>query len=163
MKKLLLLFVMVALIATYSQAQTMPIPASNVSNTLFLKYSQTLNSPYSYLPKVNISTTRVRDFKPVYSFISDAVKNASSSIMEDYFYVIEPEEFAYIDPTLYNSVSLSREQLIDILKTKTITETKAYLDSFTTIYLIDYEQKNPSNSNQVKILRVKPFYNFYRY
>ncbi len=94
---------------------------------------------------------------------NNSTKNASQSIMRNCFYIPNPEEFAYIDPAMYDAISLSRVQLVDILKTKTIQQEKEYLNGFTNIYLIDYEQKNPSNPNQVKILNVKPDYNFFGY
>lgn len=163
MKKILVLFIMVALIAHNSQAQNMTVPDPNTPNTLFLKYSKVLNGEYSYRPKVDVSPyLETIDYKPVYSFISDAVMNSSMGILMNYFYTIDPEEFAYIDPALYNSVSINQAQLIDILKTKTTDDGRNYLGAFDTIYLIDYEQKNPRNTNKVKILKVRPYYNFSR-
>ncbi|MCU0440339.1 MAG: hypothetical protein MUC49_20810 [Raineya sp.] len=163
MKKILVLFIMVALIATNSQAQNMTVPDPNTPNTLFLKFSHTLNSPYAYIPDVDISEyEEVSNYKPLYLFTSGGIMNASLSIMRNYFYAINPEEFAYIDPALYNSVSLSKSQLIDVLKTKTTDDGKNYLGAFTTIYLIDYEQKYAKNTSKVKILKVRPYYNFFR-
>jgi hypothetical protein len=161
MKKLLLL-ICVVFISLQTQAQNMPIPSSSASNTLFLKFSHVLNSPHAYISSHDISTSNIRDYKPVYSFISGGVMNTSMSILMNWFYAIDPSEFAYIDPTIYDTVSLNREQLVNILKTKTTDDGKNYLNGFSTIYLIDYEQKNPSNPNQVKILKVKPYYNFFR-
>jgi hypothetical protein len=163
MKKLIILLIVTMFVTISNQAQTMTVPDPNTPNTLFLKFSHTLNSPHAYITDVNISEyPETRDYKPIYSFISGGVMNASLSIIRNWFYAIDPEECAYIDPALYNSVSLSREQLVNILKTKTVAETKTYLDSFTTIYLIDYEQKYAKNNSKVKILKVRPFYNFFR-
>jgi len=163
MKKVFL-FLSVLLVLQQTKAQNMPVPSPNAGNTLFLKFSHELNSIYAYLPESNISKyPEPVSFKPVYSYTSNGVSDASGSIMRNYFYVPNPDEFAYIDPAVYNSVSISRVQLIDILKTKTISGGKEYLNGFSTIYLIDYEQKNPNNPNQVKILKVKPHYNFFKY
>jgi hypothetical protein len=111
MKKTIYLLSIAFLICFEGIAQNMTIPAPNTPNTLFLKYSISLNGE-AYVPKVNISEyPETRDYKPVYLFFSDGVMNASLSIIRNYFYAIDPEECAYIDPALYNSVSLSREQL----------------------------------------------------
>ncbi|MCU0440340.1 MAG: hypothetical protein MUC49_20815 [Raineya sp.] len=161
MKKIFLFAVI--FLAISSQAQTMTVPDPNTPNTLFLKFSTVLNGENSYVPKRDISEyEEVINYKPVYLFWSDAVKNASMSILMNMFYAIDPEEFAYIDPALYNSVSLSQEQLINVLKTKTNYEEKNYLGAFDTIYLIDYEQKNPRNTSKVKILKVRPYYKLFR-
>ncbi|MFN3316708.1 MAG: hypothetical protein ACK40K_07835, partial [Raineya sp.] len=147
-----------------STAQQMPVPAPNTFNVLFLKFSHILNNPYSYMSESDISKyPEPVNFKPVYSFNSNNIKNASMSILMNFFYVPNPDEFAYIDPSAYNDVAISRVQLVDILKTKTTQEGKDYLNGFTAIYLIDYEQKNRLNPNQVKLLKVKPHYNFFKY
>ena len=163
MKKLFL-FMSFLLILGSLQAQVLPIPTPSTPNVLFLKFSYILNTPYSYMHESNISKyPEPLNFKPVYSFTSDGVKNASMSILMNFFYVPNPDEFAYIDPSVYNNVAISSAQLVDILKTKTTQEGKDYLNGFTAIYLIDYEQKNRLNPNQVKILKVKPHYNFFKY
>jgi hypothetical protein len=163
MKKVFL-FLSVLLVLQQTKAQNMPIPSPNAGNVLFLKFSFSLNSSRGYfIDDVSISPQGNRDFKPVYPYLGHNVSDASGSMMMNFFYVPNPDEFAYIDPAIYNSVSISRVQLIDILKTKTISGGKEYLNGFSRIYLIDYEQKNPNNPNQVKILKVKPHYNFFKY
>ena len=165
MKNILVLLFVTVFATISSQAQNMTVPDPNTPNTLFLKFSFALNDgTSSYLPKHNISIySEVKDYKPLYLFTSNGVMNASKSILMNMFYAIDSEEFAYIDPALYNSVSLNQAQLIDVLKTKTTDEGKNYLGAFDTIYLIDYEQKNPRNTSKVKILKVRPYYNFFRY
>lgn len=162
MKYAIFLFALIAFVN--SSAQQMPVPDPNTTNVLFLKYSKLLNEEHSFIPKSNISKyPEPVNFKPVYLFFSFTMHDASGNIMRNCFYIPNPEEFAYIEPTTYEAVALSRVQLIDILKTKTTQEWKNYLNSFDVIYLIDYEQHNPRNPNQVKILKVKPHYNFLKY
>ncbi|GAB4127512.1 MAG: hypothetical protein OHK0045_17180 [Raineya sp.] len=164
MKKIFL-FMSLLLILGSLQAQVLPIPNPSTPNVLFLKYSIVLNGEHSFIPESNISIyPEPVDFKPVYLFWSDDnAKNASMSILMNFFYVPNENEFAYIDPSAYNDIAISRTQLVEILRTKTTQEGKNYLNGFTAIYLIDYEQKNRLNPNQVKILKVKPYYDFFKY
>jgi hypothetical protein len=164
MKYLIFLFAFVMFLSINSTAQQMPIPTPNTPNVLFLKYSIVLNGEHSLIPKSNVSKyPEPVNFKPVYLFWSDNIKNTSMSILMNFFYVPNENEFAYIDPSAYNDIAISRTQLVEILKTKTTQEGKNYLNGFTAIYLIDYEQKSRLNPNQVKILKVKPHYNFFKY
>jgi len=139
------------------QAQQMPAPDPNMANVLFLKFSTTLNSNNSYYPDDQIRLETEAIWGPAYTYVKtiDATNIHYGRVVQK-FYVPNPDDFAYIDPATYNSVSLDLVQLATVLKPKNEDQRKAYLNSFHEIYLIDYEQKNPKAASKVKIMRVKP-------
>jgi hypothetical protein len=155
MKKTIYLLSIAFLICFQGLAQTMPIPAPNTPNVLFLKYSTTINMPNtSSQGYIRISETEEIK-RPTYRYIQKLVGDKMA--VAERFYVPNPEEFAYIDPAVYNSVSLDLNQLYNLLKPKDINSRQAFLKTFTEIYLIDYEQKyTRGGTTKVKILKVKP-------
>lgn len=155
MKKTIYLLVIAFFICLQTMAQNMPVPDPNSSNVLFLKFSSTLNSNNSYYEsQIRISEVEAIR-RPTYTYVKTIDGNIERLMQR--FYVPNPEEFAYIDPATYNSVSLDLIQLATLLKFKSQEQKRAYLESFTEIYLIDYEQKyTRGGGNKVKILRVKP-------
>jgi hypothetical protein len=154
MKKTIYLFVIAFLICLQTKAQNMPVPDPNTPNVLFLKYSVILNGNNSsfFDDQIRISETEAIR-RPTYTYLHKLVGEMG---VWQKFYVPNPEEFAYIDPTSYNAVSLSKMQLYNILNPKHDAQRKAYLESFTEIYLIDYEQKQPKQPTKVKITKVRP-------
>jgi hypothetical protein len=155
MKKTIYLFSIAFLICFQGLAQTMPIPDPNTTNVLFLKYSTVFNGDKSYYDShVRVSQTEVIK-RPAYMYVQKLTGDRIA--VAERFYVPNPEEFAYIDPAVYNSVSLDLNQLYNLLKPKDLNSRQPFLKTFHEIYLIDYEQKyNRGGTNKVKILRVKP-------
>lgn len=135
------------------QAQQMPAPDPNTPNVLFLKYSTTLNrAGNNREAQVRISENEAI-WRPTYIYLQKLVGERGVS---ERFYVPNPDEFAYIDPTVYNAVSLDLNQLYNLLNPKNVNTRQAYLKTFHEIYLIDYDQNNPKATSKVKIMRVKP-------
>ena len=157
MKKTFYLLSIAFLICFQGVAQNMPLPDPNTPNVLFLKYSNALNGVNSYrMSDVRMPNDFIESrFCYFYLKVTDANNNHSGKLIQK-LYVIDSEEFAYTDAAVYNSVSLDVNQLGELLRHKSQEQKRAYLDSFQTIYLIDYEQKYTRGGvNKVKILRVK--------
>jgi len=137
MKKIITLLSIIALLISYQnvKAQQMPVPDPNIANVLFLKYSTTLNRVNTFFSndEVRISETEII-WRPTYTYVQ---KLAGDRIaVAERFYVSSPDDFTYIDPAVYNAVSLDLNQLYNLLKPKDINSRQAYLKTFHEIYLI---------------------------
>jgi len=162
MKKIINLLSIIVLLISYqnAKAQQMPVPDPNTANVLFLKFSKVSHSPYAFTKSlISVSNERT-EWRPSYVYIEKFPESDNTPISDlfEIFYTPAPDDFAYIDPSVYNAVSLDITQLAAVLKHKDQIDRQSYLKNFHTIYLIDYDQKNPKATSKVKILKVRPYY-----
>jgi hypothetical protein len=154
MKKVFLLYIII-LFGYQVLAQDSPAPAPS-NNILFLKFSYQLNGgriAYSNRMTTVASSACCSKLMRKISY-TYRKRLPDSTIVSEKFAVTYLDEEVYADPSIYENIALTRTQLATILKDKSPKERRKYFRSFKKIYVIDYEQVNPEQSNQVKIIEV---------
>ena len=153
MKNIILLALIVLQTPSFAQIQA---PPSNSVNVLFLKYSLSINEEYSFGKQlVWKSDYSDKEWKNTYAFFSKDTKGKSINRL---FYIPNERTFWYVNPATYEVVAKDNEQIRAILDGMRYPEQDNYFRSFSKIYLLDLEQRNPRNPNQCKLIEVKNYF-----
>jgi len=142
------------------QAQHMPAPDPNMTNTLFLKYS--IKKGYNDVDVFNKSTYayakiggRIVEI-PCYYFIDFNMVDNFHHVMNDIaFYPPDITRYNYVDSTLFKNIALNQTQFLKSLKNKNAEQRKSYLKRIP-IYILDYDAIDAQG--KVKIIKVEPYY-----
>lgn len=155
LKQMRYIIILLMTIGFSAFSQNMPVPDPSSPNTLFLKFSKDLNGVNAYF----LGTVRnaYGDLEKQDKYLFTSKDSRGKSINCD-FYTPDRTFFAYVDPTLYNAVAITEEQLKAILDNKRNLERDNYLRGFSHIYIIDLDAQNPRQTFKYKIIEVKPFF-----